>query len=93
MAEKQSLVERVNNEMDDLQQRAEGNGADAPELPKLDAKDEDSTYEEWYDNNVAPLVERLEEFKEELECRDGNHAKLTAKIEVVTDLLPSRNDG
>lgn len=99
MSEKQTLVDRANSEIEDPRNRMHekfGDDSDShpdgfPRLPKLDAKSEDSSFEQWYDNNVQSLANSLEEFKQELQRRDGNHSKLSAKVEVVTDLLPDRN--
>jgi hypothetical protein len=99
MAEKRTLVDRVNGEIDELRQSmrervGESDGStpdDFPDLPNLEAKDEDSTFEQWYDDNVRPLADSLEEYKRKLSQRDEDHSKLVAKVEVVTDLLPNRD--
>lgn len=99
MSDKSSLVDRINAEVEELRtmirerlgedddSRPEG----LPQLPKLDTKDEDSTFEQWYDDNVQPLVDAMQEYKDELSQREERHTKLSAKLEVVTDLLPSRD--
>lgn len=100
MAEKRTLVDRVNGEIDELRQSMrervgendESKPNDYPDLPKLEAKDEGSTFEQWYDDNVRPLADSLEEYKRKLSRRDEDHSKLVAKVEIVTDLLPDRTD-
>ncbi len=98
MTQNQDLIDRINDELDQLRNRVheqfgddDGQPDGMPAIPTLETRDDDTSFESWYDNNVQPLIEALREYKEELSSRDGSYAKLSAKLEVVTDLLPDRD--
>ncbi|RNJ26854.1 hypothetical protein [Halosegnis longus] len=100
MTRNEDLVDRINDELDQLRDRINEQFGDddddrpdgMPAIPTLETSDDDTAFESWYDDSVQPLVEALREYEEELRSRDSSYAKLSAKLEVVTDLLPDREN-
>lgn len=93
-----TFVQRVNEEIRAFKELVRERFADEGEsepaalarVELLSEREEGQGFDEWWDENVSPLFDALEDLKEEVSA--SAFPRVRARLSVFADLIPDRED-